>query len=79
MIGYFAATRVLARKTFTPSRFGVRTFASLDAYEDFGKNVFTGKVADQYLQKHGLSGDILDDPTWVKKHADAVANAVFDW
>mmetsp|Transcript_25447 Transcript_25447/g.38591 ORF Transcript_25447/g.38591 Transcript_25447/m.38591 type:complete len:714 (-) Transcript_25447:2635-4776(-) len=79
MIGYSAATRVLARKTFTPSRFGVRAFASLDAYEDFGKNVFTGQVADQYLQKHGLSGDILDDPTWVKKHADAVANAVFDW
>lgn len=79
MLSYSAAARVLARRTFSPSIIGARTFASLEAYDDFGKNVFTGKVADQYLQKHGLSGDVLDDPTWVKNHADGVANAVFDW
>ena len=58
---------------------GVRTMASLDAYADFGKSLFTGNVADQYLKKHGASGDILKDPSWVKDHPDTVANAVFDW
>jgi glutamine synthetase len=53
--------------------------ASLEAYEEYGKGVFTGKVADEYLQKHGASGEILKDPSWVKTHADVVANAVFDW
>lgn len=58
---------------------GVRAMANLAAYEDFGKNVFTGKVADEYLQKHGSSGDILKDPSWVKNNPDVVADAVFDW
>jgi glutamine synthetase len=58
---------------------GVRTMASLEAYSDFGKSLFTGKVADEYLKKHGSSGEILKDPAWVKNHADTVANAVFDW
>jgi glutamine synthetase len=53
--------------------------ASLEAYDEFGKNLFTGKVADEYLKKHGASGAILKDPSWVKTHADVVANAVFDW
>jgi glutamine synthetase len=53
--------------------------ASLAAYEDFGKMVFTGKVADEYLKKHGCSAETLKDPAWVKNDADAVANAVFDW
>jgi hypothetical protein len=56
-----------------------RSLASLDQFEEYGKNVFTGKVADEYLAKHGKSGDILKDPTWVNKHADTVAMAVFDW
>jgi len=56
-----------------------RAFASLDAYADYGKHLFTGKVADEYLKKHGSSGDILKDPSWVNNHADTVANAVFDW
>lgn len=59
--------------------YGTRAMASLAAYEDFGKNVFTGKVADEYLKKHGASGDILKDPAWTANHADTVANAVFDW
>lgn len=53
--------------------------ASLAAYEDFGKNVFSGKVADEYLKKHGASREILKDPSWVNDHSDTVANAVFDW
>ena len=58
----------------------VRPFsAALEQFEDYGKAVFTGKVAHEYLAKHGAKGSILDDPTWVKKHADTVAMAVFDW
>jgi glutamine synthetase len=53
--------------------------ASLEAYEDFGKGVFTGKVADDYLQRHGADSSLLKDATWVKTHADTVANAVFEW
>jgi glutamine synthetase len=56
-----------------------RAFAALPQFEDYGKNVFTGKVADEYLKKHGASGAILKDPTWVATHSDVVANAVFDW
>ena len=58
---------------------GRRSFAALPQFEDYGKNVFTGKVADEYLKKHGASGAILKDPTWVANHSDVVANAVFDW
>lgn len=58
---------------------GSRGMASLAAYEDFGKNVFTGKVADEYLKKHGASKELLNNPHWVEKDADTVANAVFDW
>jgi glutamine synthetase len=79
MIATTTAARFLARRTYAPAIMGVRGMASLEAYEEFGKNVFTGKVADEYLQKHGASGAILKDPAWVKTHADVVANAVFDW
>jgi len=70
------AARHLARKS---ASVGVRSMASLSQFNDFGKNVFTGKVADEYLSKHGASKEVLDDPTWVQTHSDAVANAVFDW
>ncbi|EEC45634.1 GLNA, glutamine synthase [Phaeodactylum tricornutum CCAP 1055/1] len=73
-----AAVRHFVRRE--TSRCGIiRTFANLDQFNDFGKHVFTGKIADQYLAKHGGSGDMLKDPTWVKKHSDTVAMAVFDW
>jgi hypothetical protein len=58
---------------------GVRAFASLEPFEEYGAAVFTGKVAEEYLGKLGTSGDILKDPTWVKNHSDVVAQAVFDW
>jgi len=58
---------------------GVRSMASMEQFDEFGKTLFTGKVADEYLKKHGSSGEILKDPTWVKNHPDTVANAVFDW
>jgi glutamine synthetase len=78
MFATSAAVKALARREV--ARVGnVRTLASLEAYEDFGKMVFTGKVADEYLKKHGGSGEILKDPSWVKDHSDVVANAVFDW
>jgi glutamine synthetase len=71
-----AAVKAIARREAAIS---ARAFSSLDMYEDFGKAVFTGKVADEYLKKHGASGDILKDPAWVKNHSDTVAAAVFDW
>uniref|UniRef100_A0A7S2YKW1 GS catalytic domain-containing protein n=1 Tax=Entomoneis paludosa TaxID=265537 RepID=A0A7S2YKW1_9STRA len=70
------AARHLAKKN---AAVGVRSMASLSQFSDFGKTVFTGKVADEYLAKHGGSKEILEDPTWVTTHADTVANAVFDW
>jgi len=81
MLASAAAVRKLAQRELARSATlgGVRTMASLDAYSDFGKSVFTGNVADEYLKKHGASGDILKDPSWVKDHPDTVANAVFDW
>lgn len=77
MFATSAAVRALARREV--ARSSNRAMASLAAYEDFGKNVFTGKVADEYLQKHGASGAVLKDPSWTQTHADTVANAVFDW
>ena len=75
------AVRTLARRAlFSNSALGgSRGMASLDAYEDYGKHVFTGKVADTYLKKYGASGDLLKDPTWTSTHSDVVANAVLDW
>lgn len=72
-----AAVKALARREAAHT--GLRAMASLADYESFGKNVFTGKVADEYLKKHGASGDVLKDPAWTVNHADTVANAVFDW
>jgi len=53
--------------------------ASVEPYADYGKAVFTGRVADEYLKKHGSSADILDDPSWTETHSDTVAKAVLDW
>jgi len=75
------AAKMLSRTSLkTSSRLtAVRGLASLDAYEEYGKHVFTGSVADSYLKKHGENGDILKDPSWTKNHADVVAAAVLDW
>lgn len=72
------AARSLARNV---SRFGAssRLFASLAAYEDYGKHVFKGTVADSYLKKHGANADVLKDPSWTVNHSDTVAKAVLDW
>ena len=77
MLSASFATRSLARRHVT--RAAVRGMASLEPFEDFGKSVFSGKVADDYLQRHGADASLLKDPTWVKTHSDTVANAVFDW
>ena len=81
MLASAAAVRKLAQREMsrTAALGGIRAMASLEAYSDFGKSLFTGKVADEYLKKHGASGEILKDPSWVKNHPDTVANAVFDW
>ena len=80
MFATSAAVKALARRESTlKAAVNVRTMANLAAYEDFGKNVFSGKVADEYLQRHGASAETLNDPNWVNNDADKVANAVFDW
>lgn len=79
MLSSAAVKKVAQREMARNALGGIRAFASLDQYSEFGKNLFTGTVADEYLKKHGSSGEILKDPTWVKNHADTVANAVFDW
>ena len=81
MLASSAAVRQLARSTSRQvSRIGaVRCMGGLEAYEEYGKACFTGKVADEYLQKQGASGDLLKDPSWTKTHADVVAAAVLDW
>ncbi len=56
-----------------------RSMASVEPYSDYGKSVFTGRVADEYLKKHGSSASILKDPSWTNSHADTVAKAVLDW
>jgi hypothetical protein len=48
--------------------------------KDYGRSVFKGAVADEYLSKYGCSYKVLsEDPTWVTHSADAVASAVYDW
>eukprot|EP00586_Coscinodiscus_wailesii_P001590 CAMPEP_0172484610 /NCGR_PEP_ID=MMETSP1066-20121228/12143_1 /TAXON_ID=671091 /ORGANISM="Coscinodiscus wailesii, Strain CCMP2513" /LENGTH=707 /DNA_ID=CAMNT_0013249255 /DNA_START=68 /DNA_END=2191 /DNA_ORIENTATION=+ len=72
-----SAARSLARQArYTASS---RLFASLAPYEEYGKSVFKGTVADSYLKKHGASVDVLKDPNWTTDHADTVAKAVLDW
>ena len=78
MFATSAAVKAVARREAART-VNARAMSSLAAYEDFGKMVFSGKVADEYLKKHGASGEILKDPAWVKNNADTVANAVFDW
>ena len=76
----FAAKSLARRALFSNTAIGgVRGMASTEAYDDYGKHVFTGSVADAYLKKHGSSASILKDPSWTKNHADVVAAAVLDW
>merc|ERR1719253_1476449 len=80
MLATAAAARQLARASRSASRLGgIRCMGGIEAYEDYGKHAFTGKVADDYLKKQGASGDLLKDPSWTKTHSDVVAAAVLDW
>lgn len=58
--------------------------AKLDAsnhpeFQFYGKHVFAGKVADEYLRKHGSQGSILEDSSWVQKSSNTVAAAILEW
>lgn len=79
MFATSAAVKAIARREAMKGTANARVMSNLAAYQDFGTNVFTGKVAAEYLAKHGASADTLKDPNWVNTDADAVANAVFDW
>lgn len=74
-----AASRTAAPAAASFAGATTRTFASVEPYSDYGKSVFTGRVADEYLKKHGASGAILKDPAWTSTAADTVAKAVLDW
>lgn len=59
---------------------GRRFLASVaEQFGSYGKGIFRGKLADDYLFKHGGSVDMLKDPSWVAHSSDIVAAAVFDW
>jgi len=79
MFATSTAVKAIARREAARMATGSRAMASLAPYAEFGNNVFSGKVADEYLSKHGASGEVLKDPNWVNTHSDVVANAVFDW
>ena len=80
MFATSSAVKALARREINRNAsVSMRAMANLAAYDDFGKNVFTGSVADEYLKKHGASVDMLKDPAWVQNSPDVVADAVFDW
>lgn len=79
-ISSFAAKSLISRTgASSVSRVSARAFSNLEPYADYGKTLFKGDVADEYLKKHGLDASALDDPAWTVNHADAVANAVSDW
>eukprot|EP00588_Corethron_pennatum_P002496 CAMPEP_0194296200 /NCGR_PEP_ID=MMETSP0169-20130528/55438_1 /TAXON_ID=218684 /ORGANISM="Corethron pennatum, Strain L29A3" /LENGTH=704 /DNA_ID=CAMNT_0039045599 /DNA_START=116 /DNA_END=2230 /DNA_ORIENTATION=- len=52
---------------------------SLSAYDEYGKHVFKGDVAEKYLSAQGTSAAVLDDPSWTATHADEVAAGVLEW
>ena len=86
MLATSAAARTLLARTAQRSAAGglaslgaTRSMASIEPYSDYGKSVFMGRVADEYLKKHGSSASILKDPSWTNSHADTVAKAVLDW
>jgi len=85
MLATSAAARSLLLRSRAASSAAASTLlgstrsASLEPYSDYGKSLFTGRVADEYLKKHGSSVDILKDPSWTKTHSDVVAKAVLDW
>ena len=72
----FGATSLLSSSSTSSTQ---QRAASTEPYADYGKSVFSGRVADEYLKKHGSSVDILNDPSWVTTHSDTVASAVLDW
>eukprot|EP00600_Ochromonadales_sp_CCMP1393_P006390 CAMPEP_0174968086 /NCGR_PEP_ID=MMETSP0004_2-20121128/7934_1 /TAXON_ID=420556 /ORGANISM="Ochromonas sp., Strain CCMP1393" /LENGTH=678 /DNA_ID=CAMNT_0016217271 /DNA_START=128 /DNA_END=2164 /DNA_ORIENTATION=- len=52
-----------------------------DFLAGLGENVFRGDIAKPYLEKQGLSADVLSDFTWAsdKDRADKIAAAVLEW
>jgi len=65
--------------TFLNSKTFSKDPLTVPGLEDYGKNVFTGKVADKYLKKYGVSTDVFSDPNWVNEKSDEVASAILEW
>jgi hypothetical protein len=55
--------------------------SATNVFKPYGKHVFTGKLAEHYVTKHGGSATTMADSSWVKdrKQADIVAAALLDW
>jgi len=68
-----SSTSSLAAKTFD------RDPLTVPGMEEYGKNVFTGTVAEKYLKKYGESVETLNDPNWVNEKSDNVAAAILEW
>jgi len=79
MLASVAARQAFLRRQQVAVTSGARALSSLDAYGDYGKALFKGTVADEYLKKHGADATLLDDPSWTATSADTVAAAVLDW
>lgn len=56
-----------------------KTPADIEEFKLYGKHVFTGRVANEYLKKYGQSHTLLKNAEWTQTHADVVAAAVLDW
>ena len=52
---------------------------ALSPFEIFGKHVFQGATADQYLKPYGMTSADLKDPSWTRTKSDEVAAAVLEW
>ena len=57
----------------------VKTPADIEEFKLYGKHVFAGRVAHDYLKKYEESHTLLKNPSWTETHADVVASAVLDW
>ena len=57
------------RGAAAPALARARTFMS--SMDDYGKNMFKGAVADEYLSKQGLPAGLLEDPSWTTTSSKA--------
>lgn len=57
----------------------VKSPADIEEFKLYGRHVFIGRVANEYLKKYGEAHTLLKNSSWTETHADVVASAVLDW